>query len=664
MRRFPGSAPDLSTLPAPRPERLWLPLVLAGVLALYLPGLANLPVYDDAYLVDGALFSLYEGAGLRERWLSYSSFVWVRDLLGEGWWKQRAVNVAVHCAAVVALWLFWREVVARIVPSGEDAGRDPALHARSPALGLGVAFFALNPVAVYAVAYLIQRSILLATFFTLLALWLVARAAARSRPWLLLAALACYAAAVLSKEHAILAPLAALPVYVVVARPARRTLAILAAVGAAAILGAAALLSFRYGEILGKPFDEFSRVYLQQLARLDPDAPRRAWPLSVMNQAWLFFEYGVRWFLPWGGWMSINLRPPFPTSWFSFPQALGIFGYLAVLAGGSWLLLRHRDWKSLVGLGILLPALLFATEFVTVWVQDPFVLYRSYLWAIGIPALVFVLAHGAPGKLLLGVGVAMFALFLWQGLDRIWSLATPERAWTDAIEKLPKDPRAVGRWFPYLNRGADYVERDELKLALRDFEMSAALGDMGMGSFNMGAVLALGGRHAQALAAFDLAARQGYDLYNLPFQRGLSLAALGRREEAYAQFQAAQKFDPPSPTRELLWLNLGKLALHNGKPAEALEPLEKLTAREPKNREARYLLAMSRIGVNQPDRALGILDAMLAEKDEGPVRYARALAFHSLKRKAEASAEIDRAVAADPRNPMLQQWQARIRAMP
>ena len=42
----------------------------------------------------------------------------------------------------------------------------------------------------------------------------------------------------------------------------------------------------------------------------------------------------------------------------------------------------------------LLPALLFVTEFATVWVQDPFVLYRGYLWAIGIPGLVFFLFHG------------------------------------------------------------------------------------------------------------------------------------------------------------------------------------------------------------------------------------------------------------------------------
>ena len=651
------------SVPPSRTERLWWPLVAVAVLALYLPSLGNAPVYDDQYLVDGALFQLYQGAGLRERWLSYSSFVWVRDLFGEGWWKQRLVNVGLHLAAVAALWLFWRELLRSIEPAGEEGASSEAL-ARSPALGLGIAVFALNPVAVYAVAYLIQRSIVMATLFTLLALWLVARGCRLRKPWHFALAAASYAAAVLSKEHAILAPLAAVPVYIVAARPSGARLAGLAALGAGAVAVAASLLWWRYGEILGKPFDEFSRVYMAQLARLDPGAPARAWPLSIMNQAWLFFEYGVRWFIPYSGWMSINLRPPFPLGLATFPQALGIAGYLAVVAGGLWLVIRHRDWRALAGVALLLPALLFGTEFVTVWVQDPFVLYRSYLWAIGIPGLVFVLAHGAPGRVLLAVGAVIASFFLWQGLDRVWSMATVERAWTDAIDKLPKDARAVGRWFPYLNRGADYVERDELKLALRDFEISSSLGDMGMGAFNMGSVLATSGRHDQALAAFALAERQGYDLYNLPVQRGISLAATGKPAEAYAQFQAARKMDPPSPTRELVWLNLGRLALQLGRPGEAREPLEKLLAADARHREGRYLLAMARIAAGEPEPALAMLDALAAEDPRGPTHYGRALALHALQRKAEALEAIEKAISADPRNPALREWQARIKAMP
>jgi 4-amino-4-deoxy-L-arabinose transferase-like glycosyltransferase len=193
---------------------------------------------------------------------------------------------------------------------------------------------------VYAVAYLIQRSILLATFFTVVALWLFALGLRTGKWWLHLLAAISYALAVLSKEHAVLAPLAAVPVYIVVARPSRMRLAMVAVATATLIGAAGALLWARFGYIIGTPFDEFSRAYLAQLAALNPDAPRHAWPLSIINQCWLFFQYGLRWFFPVGDWMSISIRPPFPVTWMSFPQILGVPLYLAVIAVGFRLIVR------------------------------------------------------------------------------------------------------------------------------------------------------------------------------------------------------------------------------------------------------------------------------------------------------------------------------------
>jgi tetratricopeptide (TPR) repeat protein len=326
--------------------------------------------------------------------------------------------------------------------------------------------------------------------------------------------------------------------------------------------------------------------------------------------------------------------------------------------------LRYRDWRALVGLSVLFPALLFLTEFVTVWVQDPFVLYRSYLWAIGVPGLVFFAAHGPSWRVLLVAGIALGGLFTWQALDRVFSLATPEAAWTDAIEKLPRDPRSVGRWFPYLNRGTSYVDRDEFKLAVKDFAASAALGDQGMGTFNIGAVLAANGRHAQALAAFDKAEKEGYNLYNLSFQRGLSLLALGHPEEAYRQFEITIKMDPPSPTREIMLTTMGRTAMQLGKRDEAIMILERLVYVDPKNPQGRYLLAMAYVMHNDYDKAHPLLDKLIEEKPTGPAYYARALANYGLKRKAEASSDIENALRADPANPHLREWQGKIQAMP
>jgi tetratricopeptide (TPR) repeat protein len=641
-------------------EWLWLLLTLAGLVVIYIPGLGNLPVFDDTYFVDGGIASAFSTLHARPRMLSYGTFLWLQSIAGDALWVQRLFNLALHVAVTLALWAFYREILRSVAPPVPEPGEREQPYHDSLALGVAIAFFALNPVAVYAVAYLIQRSIVMATLFVTLGLWFFARGVRERRVWMHAGAVACYAAAVFSKENAILAPLAALPVYILVARPSRQRLGVVLAVVGVLVAAGAAILWKPLGRILGAPFDEFSRVYLVQLAALDPDAPRRALGLSMMNEAWLFFEYGVRWFLPFGEWMAISMRPPFPLKWLSFPHALGVAGYLATLAGGSWLLLRHRDWRALLGLSLLIPALLFATEFMTVWVQDPFVLYRSYLWAIGVPAIVVVAFHGLSPRATLAIGLVVGLLLAWQATERVLSLATPETAWGDSIQKLSRDPRAVGRWFPYLNRGSYYVDRDLFDLAIHDFETSATLGDMGMGSFNIGSLLTAKGRPQQALQMFDVAQKQGYDLYSLPFQRGLAYIALGRPADAYRELDIARSMQPPSPTREIMLINLARVSLQSNHPYEATLATRQLLEIQPGNIEARYLLAMSHIVQSQHDRAL---EALAGAPDTGPVHYARALAYHGLNRKVDAQREIEAAIRIGPPNPSLQQWRARIDAM-
>lgn len=645
-----------------RIDLVWLPLLAAGLLLVYLPGLGNALVYDDSYLTSGLFADYARLLPLHVREISYGSFVWLQALFGEGWWKQRLFNLAIHAAVVGALWALYRELLRHVAAARDDDADTP--RSRVPALALAVGFFALNPVAVYAVAYLIQRSILLATLFTLLALWLFARGLRERKWWMHALAVACYGAAILSKEHAVLAPLAAIPVFILVERPRARRLAVLAAVGIALIALAGGALYLRYGDILGKPFDEYSHLYLDQLARLDPAAPGHAWLLSIVNEAWLFFRYGLDWFLPWSGWMSIDLRPPFPLHWYAFPQVLGIVGYAAVIVGGFFLLLRYRDARALLGLSLLLASLLFATEFATVWVQDPFVLYRSYLWAIGVPGVVFFVVHGPSARVLLTIGVIVGALLAWQSIDRVLSMENGETVWSDAIAKLPDDPRSVGRWFPYLNRGSALVDRDQFELAMRDFEASTALGDEGMGMMNIGSILSARGKQREALAAFDRAEHDGYNLYNLPFQRGLALLRSGDLQGGYQQLEASLARSPDPATRAAALLEMGRAAMQLRKPDEAVAALTQLLAVDPRHKEGRYLLGMAYVMAHQPDQAKKLLDGLLQEGSSARAYYARALANYALHRKDEALSDIDNAIRLAGDNANLRQWQARIAAMP
>ena len=648
-----------------RSEWVWLPALVAGVLAIYLPGLGNALVFDDGPLAED-LFARYSSlASLQVRQLSYGSFPWLAALFGDGWWKQRLVNLVIHAGVVVALWGLYREILAHIAAPEAEPGAPRADYPNAPALGIAIGFYALNPVAVYAVAYLIQRSILMATLFVVTGLWLFMRWLVTGRAAWLVAAIVAYVLAIASKEHAILAPLAALPLFILARRPGLRQALPLAA-GVILLAGAAgALLAAQYGEILARPFDLWSQVYMRQLSEQNPDAGRNAYLLSVMNQAWLFFRYGLTWFLPYEGWMSIDLRPPFPTTFLTFPHVLGPVLYLATLAAGFALLLRHRDWRALLGVSLLLPGLLFASEFATVWVQDPFVLYRSYLWGIGVPGIIFFLAYGPSARMLLFVGLVFGGWMVWQAGDRVLSMANPEKVWTDAIAKMPDDPRSVGRWFPHLNRGNYYLENASPALALKDFEASSKLGDMGMGAFNAGAVLMSNGKSREALAAFDLAEKQGYRLYNLFCQRGGILLAQGQPDKARDQLAQCLLGSPPPPppVRVSALVQVGRIDLQAGRRADAVASLDQALALDPAHREAKYLLGMAFVMQREFARGKAILDKLIAE-DRAPLAYyARAIANHGLQLKAEAQSDIDNAARLAPADANIREWQARIRSM-
>lgn len=646
-------------------ELVWVPITLMALLAIYVPSLGNTPVFDDSLLTKGELFAEYGSVfALKPRMLSYGSFVWLQELFGQGWWKQRIGNLAIHIGVIFALWVFYREILRFVVPSGTDHGEVRSQGAQ-PALGLGLAvgFFALNPVAVYAVAYLIQRSILMATLFVVLALWLFTKAIAERRLAYSLAAFCCYVLAVMSKEHAIMAPLAAVPVYILVVRPSRRQLGIAAAVGGSLVALAGAVLAIRYGDIIGKPFDQYSKIYLAQLAELGPDVESNAYSLSILNQSYLFFKYGMQWFLPYGGWMSINLRPPFPVSLASFPHVLGAIGYLAVVFGGFFLVLRFRDGRALAGLSILLPATLFLTEFATVWVQDPYVLYRSYLWAIGIPGLVLFFFGDMRPRALLLVGVAIAMLFCWQALDRVFSMATPELVWKDSIAKLPNDPRAVGRWFPYVNRAEVALDQNRWQDAYRDFVASSQLGDRGIGNYNIGALMGMTGKYDESLRYLEEARKQGYDSFDLDYQRGVALAGRGQPVEAYAAFSAAYA-RPHPPGIEARFLSaLGKAALAAGNRVAAIQHYQAAHELEPANRLLRLELGMAYLNDGNFAAAHKLFSELIGGVPDGPAHYGRAIANHGLKNKTEALADIENAIRIGPDSPVLREWQAKIQAM-
>lgn len=643
----------------------------AGVLAAYLPGLGNGLVFDDALLENGSIFGVYGSlADLRVRMLSYGSFVWIQELLGDGWWKQRLVNIALHVCVVGALYALTARLLGHVKDERVGSEGASSIDRAIPGLRLGIVVFALNPVAVYAVGYLIQRSILMATLFSVISCYGFLRGLeTRGKLWFLLAAVA-YACAVLSKEHAVMAVAMWVPILVFVERPGWKAIISSAAVGFGLLVVAAAFLYSVYGEILGKVFDVASSAYLEQIDAVSPGAADSAYGLSVVNQMELFFHYGLFWFVPNILDMSIDMRVGFPTSFFGLKVVLGALGYVAMLVLASVLVLRRSDILGFAGLCLLFPLLLFFTEFSTVWIQDPFVLYRSYLWAIGLPGLVCALCLGLNERALFAAALVVGIIFAGLAIERMASMRDSYSAWNDAAQKidLAASGNVVGRGRPFLNRGSFFLDKGLLDEAHRDFSRAIQLGERsGSVHFNLGMTLQAMDRHAEALSAFDYAIEQSRSHGSLRhpglrYQRGESLYSMGRYSEAVDAFSAAIKIASAQSAegdiaalRRMALLRRAESAVAARKFAIAQRDFSALIEDDPDDRRLLTGLGMSYIGLQDGKEALKIFETLLTMGDSHTFHYGRSMALMLLGEHQKATAAAMRALRMQPENPAYQQ---------
>ena len=650
--------------------------VLAAVLAIYLPGWNHELLFDDLRLTDGAIFGNYGSLlTFKQRMLSYGSFIWVDLLAGPGWWKQRLVNVGLHLATVAALYALVRELLER-TRFPEDFESQPHFGmSRKAAVQVGVALFAVNPMAVYAVAYLVQRSIVMATLFSVLACWCFVRGlSGRGVAWYGLALLS-YVAAVLSKEHAVMVAAMAVPLYIHVRRPSWKTVATIAGASTALIAVAAVVFFGIYGDLIGKLFDQRSLDFAQQLERLSPGITQRMYPLSILNEAALFFAYGFLWFAPNVMWMSVDMRPAFPLSYMAFPQVLGVVGYVGLWIAALWAVLRRRGALSLAGVALMFPLLLYATEFATVWVQDPFVLYRSYLWAVAVPVLVAIVLTGFQPKTIYVIGCAIGLVFTVLAFERVQSLRDDHTAWGDAAEKIDlKAPAsAVGRWRPFLNLGAYHLDRGSLGEAQRSFATAEALGSLhGSARFNQGVALQQQKKHAQALTTFAEAEKQGFSGQSLHYHRGESAFALGQFALAFDSFSQGLASAAEGVTgkemdrmREAMRMRRAEAAIGAGRYDDAIGDFNALLKASPQNRRLALGLGMALVGKGDTQAAIAQFDQIIASTPNAAAAYyGRAMAHNTAKRRDDSLKDLDRAIALDPRNAQYQQVRAQLAAPP
>jgi tetratricopeptide (TPR) repeat protein len=446
-----------------------IPLLVA---VLYGAFLNNPLVFDDQYFFLPGNPEKYvaDGFQFHPRWLPYYTHGLTFTLIGDQVMWQRMGNLILHAATGLALYGLVRQLLTDLQPE-----RDGAHGTRWVAL-FAALLFVLHPAAVYAAGYLIQRTIVMATLFGLLC-WLSFWRGLNGSRTGLWASVLFYLLAVFSKEHAIMVP-AICGVMLILHQRSRLPLAPKRPELGAAIAAQCAIALFVYLRFKGFVGNTYEPLASSMLDTLDASIPKGlAYPLSVLTQAGLFFKYLLLWILPNGTWMSIDMREPFvlpPVALQDWAFAAAFVAY-PVVAG---LMLWRGHTAGLIGLALLAPWLMFATEISSVRIQEIFVLYRSYLWMAPLFILVAAGLSRAPARQAAAVGLIFGAAYLAFSVNKLNTFSHSYLLWDEAAqlaEKRGADSPTTGMSRIYYNRGLALMREDFLPNAIEDFSRAISV---------------------------------------------------------------------------------------------------------------------------------------------------------------------------------------------
>ncbi len=441
---------------------------------LYVPFFWNPVVFDDINFFDGSIHEQYLNTAFSFdlRWLPYATFEWTHALLGLDLVWFRLGNLGFHLAVTLTLFVFFRRLFSLVTPLSHSN----SVNLSSNNLALFAALlFAVHPAAVYTVGYLVQRSTLIATFFVLLTwCFFLEGLLKKNYRWLFASALT-YFLAVLSKEHAIMAPTVTVALLVLVDKSSvRQRLKFLWPIYVLYFLIASfVVLQIKRSHILGQAYEP---VAANLMSLLGPDFnPDLAYPLSMLTQCSLFFKYLLVWLAPSPAWMSVDMPQNFALSLWSWPEVLGLVSFIAYPIIAIRLLFK-KGVNGLLGFALLCPWLLFATELSTVRIQESFVLYRSYLWMAGAFAALPFLCQKLSAKQTV-ITLSFMVLFMMAvAWLRLTTFSHPLLLWDDAarlVENKVKQPIGVDRIF--YNRGTELIKVKHYKEALSDFDKVISL---------------------------------------------------------------------------------------------------------------------------------------------------------------------------------------------
>ena len=628
------------------------PIALAGaalcllVAVSYFPALAAGFVWDDVILTRAA--PLHTWSGLAQIWfaprgliqdeahywpLLYTLFWLEHKLWGLAPLGYHLVNLLLHTGVVLLLWRLLRRLGV-------------------PGAWFAAAVFAVHPLHVESVAWVIGRKDILATVFYLSSVLAYIRCTEMPRgrrggPYLL--AVALFVLGLLSKSIAITLPVALLLWHwwrygrVTLADGSRTLPFFLVGLG----IG---LADYAYSTSLESVAFAYTLLERGLIAAhaLAFYAGKLLWPVGLIG-IYPHWEPGVGDALAWGG-------------------AAGFAAVVAVL----WC------WRRQLGRGPLAGVLFFAVALSPVlgfvdfgYMQFAFVADRyQYLGGIGLIAVVagaagracqrglgMLSAHRTrPARLAIGaVGAAILAvagLLTWNhaGIYR-----DPGTFFTHVIAHNPQARGAHHNLGLYLQAEGRYAEAHAaFQTALeREPDDPDTLN-------NIGALLLKQDRHEEAIARLRAVLRLNPQhpeaMKNLARALGgigVLLSNQGRQEDAIARFRAALQLDPQYQTAmnnlATLLSSTGALLSYRGQHEEALARFHEALKLNPQHQDALRNLAEVRMIQRRYAEGLAAAQQVIARyPDDAQAHHLAGFGLFHLNRQAEALQHYDRALALDP----------------
>ena len=457
---------------------------------------------------------------------------------------------------------------------------------------MGGLFFAVNPVAVYATVDVVQRSILLATFFALWSMISLIKGLVQQRPIFFYLTALCFFLAIHSKEHAIMLLFCyGLVVTAYKTRPALKVLAVPCLIMA---VSAVQLVLSAKG-ILGQAYEPKTQEILKQAGPVMMTALGTQTHMSLIsafNQTWLFFRYLLLWLVPLPGQMSIDVVVGYAWQFFKGPQFLGPVLFTVYGALGFVLLNKKKIPVSLA-FGLLVPLFLFMTEFSVIRLHEVFVIYRAYLWGAFVYLLLGIFLQRGTRflQLVFIMGLVLAGYFAVVSFDRMATFRTPLDVWQDAcnhVQISSERELSLNAWRPFASLARILLKPGTYPLAIENYQQALRLNPDSLELYNnIGVALSLDGQRDEAVRVLNDAIKKNPRHYQAYYNLAVLAIKEGRQDEALNFYHKVIELKPDH--LDALF-TLGRLYFAKRQDGAAKSYFNKVLQLNPKDDRARYYL--------------------------------------------------------------------------